>query len=250
MIFSQLAFSQDKNSEISIEFNNISRTAALQKIETISKYKIYYQDAWFENNVLISGNYVNKTISEIVSKILDDTDLNFFIDKNKIVLTKNSIIYDSFPDYETNNQSTANKPVKSANPVFFGQFDSVKKSGSKDNNNIVLVGKESNVANTGIYTLSGYLKDIKTGAPLADINVKVRNTAISTVTNAEGYYFLKVPTEVNIIDIESIIYQNITRKVMVYSDGKLDLFLNEKLNQLYEVVLNSKSSQNIRTAIT
>lgn len=250
LIFSQLAFSQDKNSEISIEFNNSSRTAALQKIETISKYKIYYQDAWFENNVLISGNYVNKTISEIVSKILDNTDLNFFIDKNKIVLTKNSIIYDSFPDYETTNQDLANKPTKSANPVFFGQFDSVKKSGSKDNNNIVLVGKESNVANTGIYTLSGYLKDIKTGAPLADINVKVRNTSISTVTNAEGYYFLKVPTEVNIIDIESIIYQNITRKVMVYSDGKLDLFLTEKLNQLDEVVVNSKASQNIRTAIT
>ncbi|MCP2026826.1 hypothetical protein L1276_001970 [Flavobacterium sp. HSC-32F16] len=251
LIFSQLSFSQDKNSAISIEFSNISRTAALQKIEANSKYKIYYQEGWFENNVLISGNYVNKTISEIVSKILEDTDLNYFIDNNKIVLTKNSIIYDSFPDYETNKPDIVNKPSKSANPVFFGQFDSVKKSGSKGaNTNIVLVGKESSESNNGLYTLSGYLKDIKTNEPLADINVKIRNTSISTVTNAEGYYFLKVPTEVNIIDIESIIYQNITRKIMVYSDGKLDLFLTEKLNQLDEVVVNSKATQNIRTAIT
>ena len=251
LVFSQVTHSQDKNTVISIEFSNISRTAALQKIEANTKFKFYFQEKWFENNTLISGNYVNKTIEEVLTKVLADTDINFFVDAKKIVLTKNSIIYDSFPDYETNKQDVAAKPAKSVNPVFFGQFDSVKNAGSKNNsNNVVLVGKESTDSNVDLYALSGYLKDVKTGAPLADVNVKIRNKSISTATNAEGYYFLKVPTGMNIIDFESIIYQNITRKIMVYSDGKLDLTLTEKLNQLDEVVVNSKASQNIRTAIT
>lgn len=251
LVFSQLTHSQDKNQVISIEFSNISKVSALQKIEANSKFKFYFQENWFDTKILISGKYTNKTVQEILTKILEDTELNFFINNNKVILTKNSVIYESFPEFETEKHNSIAKAVnKSVNPVFFSQFDSIKKSDSKkENNNIVLVGKESADSNSEKYILSGYFKDIKTEEALADISIKIRNTTISTVTNAEGYYKLQIPAGINIIDIESLLYKNMTRKVMTYGDGKLNLFLTEKMNQLDEVIVNNKS-QNIRTAIT
>ena len=250
LVTSVSTYSQNVIAPISIEFSNINRVSALQKIEANSNYKFYYQENWFDNNILISGKYTNKTITEILTKVLEDTELNFFIDNNKVILIKNSIIYENFPEFETKTESIATKSTKkSVNPLFFGQFDSIKNSGSKkENNKIVLLGKESLDSNSEKYLLSGYLKDIKNGEPLADITIKIKNTPISTITNAEGYYKLLIPAGMNIIDIESLIYKNMRRKIMSYGDGKLNLFLSEKLNQLDEVIVSNKS-QNIRTAI-
>ena len=120
--FNQLMYSQVQKNTLNISYSNTNRIDVLKKIETATNYKIYYQDDWFDNNTLISGDYSNKTIDELLSKVLEDTDLNFFIDRNKIILTRNSIIYSKLP---TNGTKDSNAPI------FFQQYDSVKKDKSE-----------------------------------------------------------------------------------------------------------------------
>ncbi|WP_374174752.1 carboxypeptidase-like regulatory domain-containing protein [Flavobacterium tructae] len=237
--FNQCIYSQDQ--KISINYNNINRIEVLKKIEASTNYKFYFQNEWIDNNVLISGDYSNKTIQDVLSKIFEDTDLNFFITKNKVILTKNSIIYDKFQ----------NDKVKAGNiPIFFQQYDSVKKNKTDQAAPIALIGKESIDSETDFYTISGYITDLKDGKPLADITVKAKNTTATTVTNAQGFYSLKLPVGLATIEIESLLYNNTARKIMIYSDGTLDFPIIEKINQLKEVLVKGKNSQNIRTAIT
>ena len=159
--FNQCIYSQDQ--KISINYNNINRIEVLKKIEASTNYKFYFQKEWIDNNVLISGDYSNKAIQDVLSKIFEDTDLNFFITKNKVILTKNSIIYDKFQ----------NDKVKAGNiPIFFQQYDSVKKNKTDQAAPIALIGKESIDSETDFYTISGYITDLKDGKPLADITVK------------------------------------------------------------------------------
>ena len=79
--FSQFIFAQENTDIISIEYSNINRKAALEKMESITNYKFYFEEEWLDNKVLISGNYQNKPLTEVISGILEDTNLNFFIDK-------------------------------------------------------------------------------------------------------------------------------------------------------------------------
>ncbi|TEB40786.1 TonB-dependent receptor, partial [Flavobacterium circumlabens] len=72
----------------------------------------------------------------------------------------------------------------------------------------------------------------------------------STITNAEGFYSLKLPTGISTIEIESVFYRSASRKIMIYSNGNLDFSTTEKINQLDEVVVKGKGNQNVRTAIT
>lgn len=237
--FNQCIYSQDQ--KISINYNNINRVEVLKKIEASTNYKFYFQNEWIDNNVLISGDYSNKTIQDILSKVFQDTDLNFFITKSKVILTKNSIIYDKFQ----------NDKVKAGNiPVFFQQYDSVKKNKTDQAAPIALIGKETIDSEIDFYTISGHITNLKDGKPLADITVKAKNTTATTVTNAQGFYSLKLPVGLTTIEIESLLYNNTARKIMIYSDGTLDFPIIEKLNQLKEVLVKGKNSQNIRTAIT
>ncbi|MBP4139109.1 TonB-dependent receptor [Flavobacterium geliluteum] len=242
--FNQLMYSQDQNSTINLSFSNINRIEVLKKIEASTHYTFYFQEDWFDKNVLISGNYSNKTIQEVLTKVFEDTELNFYIDARKIILTKNSIIYDKYQSKNTKGTATHNAPV------FFQQYDSIKKDKTNTENAIALIGKEAVDSDIDLYTLSGYIRDLKDDKPLADINVKVKNTSISTITNAAGFYSLKLPTGISTIEIESLFYKSTSRKIMIYSNGTLDFTTTEKINQLDEVLVKGKGSQNVRTAIT
>ena len=239
--FNQLMYSQVQKNTININYNNISRVDVLKKIEASTNYKFYFQDDWFDKTILISGDYSNKSIEELLLKVLEDTNLNFFINKNKIILTKNSIIYSKLPSNGTKDSNT---------PIFFQQYDSVKKNKSEAASPIALIGRESLDSDVELYILSGHITDLKDGKPLADITVKAKNTAISTITNAEGFYSLKLPTGLSTIEIESIFHNSTSRKIMIYSNGTLDFSIIERINQLDEVLVKGKDSQNIRTAIT
>lgn len=235
----QLLYSQNQQNTITISYSNINRIEVLKKIETVSNYKFYFQDEWIDKNVLISGNFENKSIQDILSKVFADTELNFFIDKNKIILTKNSVIYDKVSTTKNSNA-----------PVFFQQYDSLQKKQPRNAPSVELIGKEAVDSDVDFYTLSGHITDLKNQKPLADIHVKVKNTAITAVTNAEGFYSLKIPTGLSTIEVESILYNSASRKIMIYSNGTLDFTIIEKINQLDEVVVKGKNSQNVRTAIT
>lgn len=239
--FHQFSYSQDQKSNISLSYSNINRIDVLKKIEASTHYKFYFQEEWFDNTVLVSGDYSNKPIQDILKKVFEDTDLNFYITNNKVILTHNSIIYDKLQNDKTKNSNT---------PIFFQQYDSVKKNKTEKVAPIALIGKETIDSEIDFYTLSGHITDLKDDKHLADITVKVKNSTISTITNSAGFYSLKLPVGLATIEIESILYNNTSRKIMIYSNGTLDFSIIEKINQLKEVVVKGKNTQNIRTAIT
>lgn len=240
----QLMYSQDQKTVISINYSNINQVEVLKKIEAATNFKFYFEEDWFDNTVLLSGDYSNKTIEEILFKLFKDTDINFFIDKNKIILTKNSVIYDKYPlksSKDVNNSKT---------PIFFQQYDSIGKNKTTAENQISLIGKEEIDSEIDFYTLSGHITDLKDNKPLADITVKAKGTTISTITDVNGFYSLKLPTGISTIEVQSLIFKSTSRKIMIYSNGTLDFSVIEKINNLDEVLVKGKNSQNIRTAIT
>src|SRR4051812_29982922 len=89
---------QNSNEKFSIKFSDESIVTAIKKIETTTSYKFYFDPIWLETNkTLITGNYTNITINELLEKLLNKTDLNFVVIQKKIILTLNNKIHDDFP---------------------------------------------------------------------------------------------------------------------------------------------------------
>ncbi|WP_264565409.1 TonB-dependent receptor [Flavobacterium sp. N3904] len=251
----QLLFSQNKKELVSIEFKDVNRISAIHAIENATSYKFYYASEWFDSDkTLISGSYKDVTIEELSDKIFNGTNLNFFIQGNKIILTKNSAIYETLaPNYFTlknAEKETVNNDVQKENPIFYQQYDSTSVNISKKSYGVVLIGKEKKTNNKKVYTLTGYVKDDLTQKPISNITIRIRNKNISAVTNDEGYFTIQVPAGLNYIQTESINHAKMTKSVMVYDDGKLDIYISENINDLEEVIIKGKVNKNVREAIT
>ncbi|CAN1503204.1 CarboxypepD_reg-like domain containing protein [Flavobacteriaceae bacterium] len=247
-------FSQKINDKISIDFNNINRRTAMQNLEKTTNYMFYFNPKWLNNDTIsISKNYKEATIKNILDGIFEDTDINYYITKKRVILTQNSLIYDKLPiDFflKTEENTTVNKPTESeVKPIFYKEKDSLQLS-KKANISTTLIGKEKKKFETKIYSLSGYIKDRKTRKPIPNISISVQKKKTNTVTDTEGYYILKLPYGINYIEVESVNYEKIIRKVIVYDNGKLDISINESINELNEVLIKGNRNKNIRTAVT
>jgi hypothetical protein len=250
----QSLFSQKINNKISIDFNNINRRTAIKNLEESTNYKFYFNPKWLVNDTIpISKNYKEATIKNILDDVFEDTNINYYITKDRVILTQNSLIYDKLPiDYfaKLEENGTTKSSIETASkPVFYKEKDSLQLS-KKAIIATTLIGKEKKKSEMKIYSLSGYIKDRKTKKPISNISISVQKKKINTVTDGEGYYTLQLPSGVNYIEIESVNYEKIIRKVIVYDNGKLDVSINESINELDEVLIKGNGNKNIRTAIT
>ena len=249
----QLSVAQNSNEKISITFKDETLESALKAIETKTSYKIYFDPTWVgANKELINGTYTDVKIDEILDKILNKTDLNFIILKNKIILTLNSTIHDDLPaNYFSDSPiETPSNDNNSDNPVFYQQYDSLNSYSVTKKASIVFIGKENKDVTKKNYTVSGSIKNAETGKPEANIYIKVKNKNISASSDPDGNYTLQLPRGINVIEIKSLSHKDVSKTLMVYDDGTFDINVNDKSNQLDEVVINKKGRKQTETAVS
>lgn len=251
-LFFTFSYAQDSNSStaestLTFEYSNVNLKTVLLKIEEISSYRFYYQEKWLNDAALLSGEFKEKRISEVLEKLFENTEVNYFVDSNKVILTYKSLIYGKLPKKFFKNDSLSNGK-NTVSPVFFQEFDSNK----DDNESISLIGKETADENlkNNTFTFSGFVRNKKNNEPVSDVNIRVKNTDIVVKTDNEGYYELKLRSGIYTITTDILNFKPVSRKVMIYSNGKLNLTLSEKVNQLNEVVIKGRSKQKLRSAVT
>jgi hypothetical protein len=255
LTFHQLALSQNKNERITIEFKDANRTTVLESIEKSTSFEFFFDAEWFANDkTVISGNYQSISIDDLLGKIFDNTNYNYFVQDNKIILTQNSVVYDTLmPNYfatTTTDNFSGNNDKPNENPIFFQEYDSINTSRTKKSYGIVLIGKDKKTTDKKRYVLSGYVKDAATEKPLSNITVRIQNKNISSVTNGDGYFTMQVPSGINHIETESLNHVKTTKSLMVYDNGRIDLYIKENINDLDEVIVKGKANKNVREAIT
>jgi len=250
----QLSVAQNSTEKISITFKDDTLESALKAVEAKTSYKFYFDPTWVNSNkTLINETYSDIKIDELLDKLLSKTDLNFIILKNKVILTLNSTIHDDLPaNYFSDApiETPGNGNNSTDNPVFYQQYDSLNSYSVTKKASIVFIGKENKEVTKKNYTISGSIKNAETGKPEANIYIKVKNKNISTSSDPDGNYTLQLPRGINVIEIKSLSHKEVTKTLMVYDDGTFDLNVNDKSNQLDEVVINKKGRKQTETAVS
>jgi hypothetical protein len=242
-ILVQFIFGQS-NKKISISFSDINRIDALLKLEKETELTFYFDKTWFDES-LISKSFTNTDIDDILLEILKETPLNYLIIDKRVVLTKNTAIIDKLPSgfFGKENNKTVEEITNS--PVLQKQYI----TNSNATNKVYEVGKGNKTSAKSKYTISGYIKDLKTGNPIENLPVFVAEKNINTVTDSRGYYTLELPLGQNILETSSLSYGKTQMQVIVYGDGTLNFELDESLELLDEVLIDANKDNNIRSPI-
>jgi hypothetical protein len=244
---SSISSAQDNIPMLSLTFDNASMEEVLLTIEQKTSYKMYFVTEWLTNEKL-SGSYKDIALDELLSIILKGTLLNYYIaDDATIVLTKNNIIYDSLPEgfFDTGKIISTNveeQEKEIAAPVFYNETTTseVKKIET------IRIGRENKNSGKRRFVLSGKLANTTNGGPAANIAITVKGKEIGTVTAEDGSYSLELPAGINLLETNSLEFEKIQKRVVIYNDGTLDFGLNEAYVGLGEVLIQANVDRNVK----
>lgn len=242
---------QQDTVNISLSFSNAEMKNVLLEIEAVTSYRFYFLEDWLKDKTF-SGSFQEDSVENILNEVFKGTVLNYFIlDNEKIILTQNNIIYDHLPNgffgvkpndsqvtiiYEQDNQA----------PVFYTEEKAPETMAIET----VRIGKASIEGQQSSYRLSGYVRSEKTGEPIPDLSLIVKNRKIGTVTDKQGYYQIDLPSGLNILETRALGIEGQEKRVIIYNNGALDFNLKERIMQLEEVVVEADQKKNIEDEMT
>lgn len=241
------SFSQTHEKEFSLVFNEASILEVINSIETTSDYHFYYIEDWFKD-YKVSATYNELSIHQLLNELFNQTLINYYITKdNKIILTKNNIIYDTLPYgyfYEdkkiTSNENTQIEKINT--PVFVNDASATK----IEKIETIRIGKEVKNNSTEKFNLNGKVINAINKEPIADLAIIVDGNKIGAVTNNSGEYSLNISNGLHIIETKSLAFEEIKKRIIIYSDGTLNFQLNESFEGLEEVVINANIDKNVK----
>lgn len=252
LIVTQITFAQEDLRKFTFEFINANKKEIIQKIESTTTFKFYFDNSWFENETnFLNKKYNDASINSILSDVFLSTDFNFLILKNKIIITKNVVIYDSLPvDFFNDKRDSIVKIEieKFDKPIFQQQNDSILST--KNSDQMTLIGKGNKNNYLKLFVITGFVKNSKTGLPEQNISIKIKNQNYSTVTDEKGFYSFSVPSGANILETSSFAHYKTSKKIVVLNDGNFNMIIKDKVSELDEVVVNAKKNKKVKEAIS
>jgi len=236
-------FSQENTKSITLSFQDTEILKVLQSIENSTDFEFYYKEEWLGNTV-VSGSFNNSSLNEILTNILKQTKLNYYVLNNvQVILTQNNMIFDKLPDdFFTIEKSQVIAEEGDLNPVFYNEEPST--------NEVLRIGKENKFNSQKKFTLKGNINDEITGDPISNASIVVNQKNNWTTTNTNGYYEIELSTGLNTIEYSALGKEKVERKIIIYNNGQLNIVLKEVFESLDEIVIEADGDRNVMKAVT
>ena len=245
-------FAQENEIKFNFNFENKDVLEVLLEIEKEAGVTFYFDEKWLAGKSY-SGEFIDKTLSDILEVVFKDTNLNFFtFNGTKIILTQNNIIYQDLPNGFFGREEidsvieNTGYPRITSNPI----FSNIEASKRNMVTRTVRIGKENSANTKNAYIISGYAKTTEQGQPISNLSIILNGKSSGAVTNDDGYYELEVPLGTSILNTSSLGIEPSTTRIIVFNDGQLNFNLNESVEFLDEVIVEANATKNVEEALS
>lgn len=235
ILFPDLAIGQE--ARISGNFNGISFQKFVDDVESKTSYHFYFNPS-HTDSLTVSASPQNQTIRELLNQILANTELRFVIDADaNVYITHEREILADLPDNFFGTEIS--QPARQAATFDYTQYEKRERERKLAETKLYNIGiRSSNLE--GNASLAGYVRDAASGSPVIGAAVYIEKTMLGVATDQFGYYTITLPKGRHELKIKSIGMKSSERQIMLYSDGKLNIDLDEEVTPLKEVVVQSE----------
>ncbi len=109
------------------------------------------------------------------------------------------------------------------------------------------IGTRTNHIKPGNSTIDGYLRDVKSGEPVVGAHIYDAVNKIGATSDQFGYYSITLPRGRQTLSIKGLGMKDTWRKIILYSNGKLNIELQETVTSLKEVKISAEKVANVRS---
>jgi hypothetical protein len=240
IIFSSKIFSQEK--PLSGNFSGLSFAQFVQTIESQTNYHFYYNPQ-FTDSLSINIEAQGKSLSDILNQVLAGTDLHYTIaPDNNVYITKEREILKDLPYNFFDTEK--NVPDREAITFDYSVYEKKEKKRKQVETRLYSIGVKTNNLQ-GKATIAGYVRDGASGEPVIGAAVFTEDPMVGVATDQYGYYSITLLKGRRELKIKSIGMKASERQIMLYSDGKLNIELEEEITPLKEVVVESERDERV-----
>ncbi|RYF96958.1 MAG: TonB-dependent receptor [Chitinophagaceae bacterium] len=212
-------------------------------IEKQTSLFFYFDKVQFDS-VRFNLNASNAPIDQVLDQAFNNTEFKYaiIVEDGSVMLTRGVRIASELPAdfFARGIRDTARQALPE-----YGDRKVVKIDASIENK-VFDIGIKTNSGSGGKTILAGYVRDVKTGEPIPGVSLFTTSTAIGTATDQYGYYSLTLPRGRHIINIQALGMKDTRRQVIMNSDGKFDILMEERIISLKEVIVSAQKLNNIR----
>ncbi|UXP32418.1 TonB-dependent receptor [Reichenbachiella agarivorans] len=213
----------------------------IRDIEQHTQLQFFYKDQWV-SHVYVHGSidYSGDVMSQF-DALLSQTAITYYRQRDQVILLYNVEIITT--PLITQRQD-AGEPTD-LEEVFFTREQKAKGLGLEET--LITIGNRKQYEPNKRSVVAGYVREIGTDKPVPDAYVYIESPFVGTTTDEEGFFSLNVPNGKRNILIQSVNMKNTYRRLMVYSDGRLDVDMEVDVIALNAVTVSAEREANTKS---
>jgi len=207
-----------------------------EAIEKQTSYRIYCAPE-VSDSLTVSVDETNADPLVLIREALQNTDFQISVFQNTIHIIRARTLITALPESfyrRTPNTTDHIMPV----------FERETKATSET---LVYSIGNPNTPSTADVVMTGVVTNFKTGETMPGVTLLLEEPLIGTTTDAFGFYSIRLPPGRRELIIRCIGMKDSRRQLMLFSNGKLDIELEEQVYSLSEVSILADKIDNIRS---
>ncbi len=237
---------QVDNKLLDVDFRQANISQIVNDLKLKTGYHFYYDPVQFDS-LKVTVTFNQKPLAFILDKIFERTYYHYLItDQQEVILTKDRTITTGLvPGFFDNsaNPAAATVPVN----VDYSVEESKKVPEATTENKLYEIGIRTNNIKSGTANLAGYVKNSKTGEGIIGASIYNPDTKTGIATDQFGYFSLTLPRGRQTLTIKGLGMKDTKRRIILYSDGKLNIEMQEQVTSLKEVQISAEKVANVRS---
>ncbi len=245
---------QHTDTLITGHYQDIPFTRFVQEIESVTPYHFYY-DPREVDSLSVRISVEKEPLSSVLEQVFQAAGggLHFAIDGSSVYISSGDALQvDLPPDFFQSSSDTV--PRLTENPVEEApEIQAPEKPQERQGNEIAVenklfaVGLRTNHLKKGQAVIAGYVRDGKTGKTVSGAVISTSDPKAVAVTDQNGYYSITLPRGRHTLHLRAIGFFDTRRQAMLYSSGRLDINLEERVIPLKVIEVNAEKSRNVKS---
>lgn len=226
---------------IRANYHHVPFSEVVRDLEGRYSLHFFYLEAWTDS-LEIDVQLEDVSLTRALARMLDRTGLHFYLPGGgRVILTQGfDVVTDLDPDFAGNGNEETAAALQLFEPIQTGRNN---QEAISIENQLFSIGDPQKRLRGRTATLSGYLRDSESGESLTSVSVFTKTPPIvGTITDDFGYYVLTLPKGERELHFTYFGMKDTRRKIELYSDGRLDVSMSERIFSLKEVEVLSERS--------
>ncbi|MDH5381649.1 MAG: TonB-dependent receptor, partial [Cyclobacteriaceae bacterium] len=224
---------------LTVDFQNEKFEIVISFLESHSSFTFFYKKDWVDT-INISLKLSNASLIEVLNGIVQGTKLTFTIQEKNVYFVNDLKIIESPQILSTI------KPSQSLETLEKGLiFKKEYLNGKGVINKTFEIGSRNKFIVGGNSTVAGYIRNYSNGNPVEGVFIYTSDMINATTSDASGFFSIKLKNGKNQLHFQLLGMKATSRNLVVFSDGRLDIQMEEDVISLQEVTISSDRDANV-----